>query len=589
MAEVSVRLVTADDEEVSRKLKQQFVLDIKNLAGVKTNNVNYKGDPVTIGGIVLAVVKSGALTKLIEIVGTYLSRDQRTSLVISTPSQSVTFSAATPQAFQESLKQVAEFFQRNLSADEVRPHRKVAILVANDEFEKSSLPPLSFTKNDLDALKEALEDDSCGFEVHPYYNANSLKIKTDLNKFCSTLTENDTMLFYYSGHGVSDGDNLYLVTQDTNFDVLEETSINTKDILERYLKKRAVFLKRKILILDCCYSGMALLPSGTRGGIADRKIDNKIASLEKSYGTYILTASSATEKAAEREKDGHGIFTKALLDGLDQRVRETLTIVDLNSYVCRTLTHTPQTPRMTALEQEGEPIVIANYKKTFEERSKQEAQRLTAKATILLNTYVELGFMLLELRTDTLRILEQNDVSKLRPQDRRFRNDVILFLEGTKSFAETFDGHPPRPEPARPEIGLITKTLVMDTAAELGSTRNVYFAPNIPEKKAINARVRTKMPDDEALLVLFDDTAFGSAKNCALIGETGIYWRQGSTAAEYIPWENAFNHYIEATGNTLRIGGKTWKLFNVAKQVAKFLMTLSAKSLKDFWQNGKPR
>ena len=84
--------------------------------------------------------------------------------------------------------------------------------------------------------------------------------------------------------------------------------------------------------------------------------------MAKRYGTYILTASSASETA--REKDGHGVFTEALLDCFQEGGKdgkESLTITDINSFVHKRLRGLPQTPSLTVFQLEGDPIEIANF------------------------------------------------------------------------------------------------------------------------------------------------------------------------------------------------------------------------------------
>src|ERR1700732_37321 len=132
--------------------------------------------------------------------------------------------------------------------------RKVAFLVANDTFpEDPSIPPLRFTQNDANALKEVLEDsESCGFEPKIYLNETSQKILSDLDEISRELTQDDTLLFYYSGHGKLSGNELCLVSKETRTARLRATSIKASEVLGYLQESRE---RRRILVLDCCHSG----------------------------------------------------------------------------------------------------------------------------------------------------------------------------------------------------------------------------------------------------------------------------------------------------------------------------------------------
>lgn len=84
--------------------------------------------------------------------------------------------------------------------------RKVAFLVGNDTFpQDSSIPSLRFPLYDAKDLEEILGDkDSCGFETKLYLNKPSQTVLGDFEETTTRadLTKNDTILFYYSGHGI---------------------------------------------------------------------------------------------------------------------------------------------------------------------------------------------------------------------------------------------------------------------------------------------------------------------------------------------------------------------------------------------------
>lgn len=220
--------------------------------------------------------------------------------------------------------------------------RKVAFLVGNDTFpQDSSIPSLRFPLYDAKDLEEILGDkDSCGFETKLYLNKPSQTVLGDFEETTTRadLTKNDTILFYYSGHGILRGNDLCLVSNETQRARRGTTSIEANKVLGLLRESQA---KRRVLILDCCYSGAI----GTKGGDAE----DTLSTLAHSFGTCILTASTALQAAKEREdvdrQKGNGVFTKALIDCLREPSKDSITVDDLYLYAFARLKDSPQTPK----------------------------------------------------------------------------------------------------------------------------------------------------------------------------------------------------------------------------------------------------
>ena len=254
--------------------------------------------------------------------------------------------------------------------------RKVAFLVGNDTFPKDpSIPPLHFTQNDAREFAEVLEDpETCAFETRLYLNRPSQEVLTDLEQISGELGQDDTLLFYYSGHGKLRGNELCLVSNESTTASLGATSIRARLVLT-YLQESLA--RRRILTLDCCHSGAiasvykAVDSKGALDGLAD------------SFGSYILTASTTIELAEEREKDGHGVFTKALIDCLREGPKERITINDLYEYAhSRLKISAKQTPLFWALQQEGTAVEIGNYRAKHERERREAFNQLIATARI---------------------------------------------------------------------------------------------------------------------------------------------------------------------------------------------------------------
>jgi len=109
------------------------------------------------------------------------------------------------------------------------------------------------------------------------------------------------------------------------------------------------------------FVGAALVFAVANGGVTYTKrfyhdivTSGALDGLADSFGSYILTASTTIELAEERETDGHGVFTKALIDCLWVGPKDRITINDLYEYAHpRLRVSAKQTPLVWALQHAG--------------------------------------------------------------------------------------------------------------------------------------------------------------------------------------------------------------------------------------------
>jgi hypothetical protein len=210
-------------------------------------------------------------------------------------------------------------------------------------------------------------------------NRPSQEVLTDLEQVSGELGQDDTLLFYYSCHGKLRGNELCLVSNETIVTSLGATSIRARLVLQ-YLQESLA--RRRILILDCCHSGAI--------SSIYKAVDSKssLEGLANSFGSYILTASTSIELAEEREKDGHGVFTKALIDCLREGPKERITISDLYEYAhSRLKISAQQTPLFWALQQVGPALEIGNYQAKHERERREAFRQLLASAGIKLGKF----------------------------------------------------------------------------------------------------------------------------------------------------------------------------------------------------------
>lgn len=117
------------------------------------------------------------------------------------------------------------------------------------------------------------------------------------------VTNEDTVLFYFSGHGSEDH---RLIPYDTCLNDLSNSTIRMDELSEWINGQQA----RTVIILDCCFSGGAAAKV-LHGAPISQDNFSTIEELQGA-GRVIITASQSNQAAIET--NGQGIFTKSLLD-----------------------------------------------------------------------------------------------------------------------------------------------------------------------------------------------------------------------------------------------------------------------------------
>jgi uncharacterized caspase-like protein len=122
----------------------------------------------------------------------------------------------------------------------------------------------------------------------------------------------DVVIVFLAGHGASIGNDWYFVPHDLrNPEREEELASLGLSSTQLAQELRRMTSQKVLLLVDACYSGSML--SAFRG-YEDRRA---LALLARSAGVHILAASTRDQRASEVPELGHGVFSYALLRGLE--------------------------------------------------------------------------------------------------------------------------------------------------------------------------------------------------------------------------------------------------------------------------------
>lgn len=237
--------------------------------------------------------------------------------------------------------------------------KKLALLIGSRQFEDRSLGPLAAPWTDVEELGNVLEETG-GFEVDKQADLDLTDARAAIQRHFDKAQKDDTVLFYYTGHGLRDAraPGLHLALRRTKTDVVRATALEAAFIREQMQLSRS---QRQIVIYDCCHSGEAARGSDTRKKGTQTLVEDDVLA-PGGTGQYVLTASAADESAFER--DGRSIYTEfmveALRTGAAAPEKEEITVDDLHDYLVRRVgaDEAPMQPHIWKSGATG-PLVIA--------------------------------------------------------------------------------------------------------------------------------------------------------------------------------------------------------------------------------------
>jgi serine/threonine protein kinase len=212
-----------------------------------------------------------------------------------------------------------------------------AVIVGIDGY---STAPLHGCVNDAKEVSKTLALEQYDFDCRVILDsqATSGNIMQALGELSYDGDGGESLLFYFAGHGTVLGSAGYIVTSDY---APYDPGISLAE-LAQLMEAASRKYEHVITVLDCCHSGGAYNWIGSRP-LSNSDIESQIPSVNESR--CVLAACRPEESAEER--DGHGIYTQQLIEGMTGKAvnfHGEVTLLGLHDYVSRVVAPIIQTP-----------------------------------------------------------------------------------------------------------------------------------------------------------------------------------------------------------------------------------------------------
>jgi caspase domain-containing protein/carboxypeptidase family protein len=265
---------------------------------------------------------------------------------IAAAGQSPVEAPTRKRASQRGLKVVSEAKLKQLPSGS----KRWALIIGIDQYNDKRIRRLEGAINDAKALEDALVK-YAGFtndhiirltsDQPEDYQPTRSNILAHLARLKKVVPSDGLLLFAFSGHGISSGENAYLLPSnakmENDVEYLELEAIPVPSV-KKFINATGV--RQRILLLDACRDnptgrgggGNSLTEAYTRGFAFDRRND-KIDAFVTIYATQF------GQKAYENRKSNMGYFTEALVEGLkgaaSNRITGEVTLASLMQYLTK--------------------------------------------------------------------------------------------------------------------------------------------------------------------------------------------------------------------------------------------------------------
>ncbi|MEL6495817.1 MAG: caspase family protein [Cyanobacteria bacterium J06623_7] len=193
-----------------------------------------------------------------------------------------------------------------------------------NQYQDSNLSSLQYSALDCQGLGAALKEATASFtnkEVIIHHDFVSLRpqreeVLSSIEHIVASAGENDTILFYFSGHGIlaTESQQVALCLADTDTQQLLATGLPLNDLLKQLTSCPA---SQQLVWLDACHSGgMTLQGTTLLADPSSQLVEVLRHKAAESKGFYALLSCDRTQQSWEFPELGHGVFTYYLMRGL---------------------------------------------------------------------------------------------------------------------------------------------------------------------------------------------------------------------------------------------------------------------------------
>ena len=218
------------------------------------------------------------------------------------------------------------------------------LLVGVNQYDDKQLAPLNFAVSDCEGLAEALKEATQSFPnqeviIHcpSATQTSSLEaIRTSLQRIVNEANSQDTVLFYFSGHGILEPitKQPFLCLAQTQTDNLQNTGLGLQELLQQL----RLCGDKQLVLLDACHSGsIAELWGGARGEAVQTQLNptHELAEVLQQYAAQsrsfcALLSCDEGQRSWEFPDLKHGVFTYYLMQGLQGEATDAKGIIEAN-------------------------------------------------------------------------------------------------------------------------------------------------------------------------------------------------------------------------------------------------------------------
>jgi len=216
---------------------------------------------------------------------------------------------------------------------------KKAVLVGINQYSDDGVAGLNYSANDVKSFFDILVDNDRG-----QYDPRNVKLLVDngqdhptrsnvmsaITSLSRSANAEDSILFYFSGHGIEEDRVGYVLPSDSRVNVLKDTAIKISWVKEALAASDA---RVKILVLDACHAG-ALIGKAESGRMT--KIFHA-SIFPPPEGFAVLSSCKLDEVSYEWPDQQHSVFSYFLLEGLrgaaDRDRDNIISVTDASNYV----------------------------------------------------------------------------------------------------------------------------------------------------------------------------------------------------------------------------------------------------------------